>query len=183
VEKENPGQLGHNGADEGFQALLTMNSETGKGLAIMADSDNGIAVADLVLRRVAELYAWNYKFGGPPPALVIVAKVRGVQAALDRYVELKKAGDLQGEAAEATLNRLGYTLLYSGQGQEKDAITVFQRNIQEFPASSNVYDSLGEAYMKVGQKDLAIANYEKSLQLNPKNQNAVDRLKKLREQK
>lgn len=183
VEKENPGQFGHNGADEGFQALLTMNSETGKGVAIMADSDNGIAVADLVLRRVAEIYAWNYKFGGPPPALMIVAKVRGVQAALDRYAELTKAGDLQGEAAEATLNRLGYSLLYSGQGQEKDAITVFQRNIQEFPASSNVYDSLGEAYMKVGQKDLAIANYEKSLQLNPKNQNAVERLKKLKEQK
>jgi cytochrome c-type biogenesis protein CcmH/NrfG len=42
---------------------------------------------------------------------------------------------------------------------------------------------LGEAYMKVGQKDLAIANYEKSLQLNPKNQNAVERLKKLRSPK
>ena len=34
--------------------------------------------------------------------------------------------------------------------------------------------------MKAGQKDLAIANYEKSLQLDPKNQNAVDMLKKLK---
>jgi cytochrome c-type biogenesis protein CcmH/NrfG len=68
-------------------------------------------------------------------------------------------------------------------GHEQDAITVFQRNVQEFPASSNVYDSLGEAYMKVGQKDLAIANYEKSLQLNPKNQNAVEHLKELRSPK
>jgi len=79
------------------------------------------------------------------------------------------------------LNQLGYTLLYSGH--EKEAITVFQENVQEFPKSSNVYDSLGEAYAKVGEKDLAIANYEKSLQLNPKNQNAVERLKKLREAK
>jgi cytochrome c-type biogenesis protein CcmH/NrfG len=68
--------------------------------------------------------------------------------------------------------------LYSGH--EQDAVTVFKRNVQEFPASSNVYDSLGEAYMKVGEKDLAIANYEKSLQLDPKNQNAVEQLKKLR---
>jgi len=60
---------------------------------------------------------------------------------------------------------------------------VFQRNVQEFPRSSNVYDSLGEAYAKVGEKDLAIENYEKSLQLDPKNQNAVERLKKLRETK
>ncbi len=37
LDKDNPGQFGHNGADEGFQALLTMNSETGKGVAIMAD--------------------------------------------------------------------------------------------------------------------------------------------------
>jgi len=43
-----------------------------------------------------------------------------------------------------------------------------------------VYDSLGEAYMKADKKDLAIANYEKSLQLDPKNQNAVEQLKKLR---
>ncbi|HYL82899.1 MAG TPA: serine hydrolase [Candidatus Angelobacter sp.] len=178
VEKANPGQFGHNGADEGFQALLTMNSETGKGLAIMADSDNGLNVANLVLRRVAKEYAWNYKFGSEMPALVIVARVRGTQAALDRYAALKNAGELAGEHAEGALNQLGYTLLYSGH--EKEAIQIFQRNVQEFPQSSNVYDSLGEAYMKVGEKDLAIANYEKSLQLDPKNQNAVEQLKKLR---
>jgi len=37
--------------------------------------------------------------------------------------------------------------------------------------------------MKADQKDLAIQNYELSLQLDPKNQNAVDRLKKLKETK
>jgi cytochrome c-type biogenesis protein CcmH/NrfG len=42
---------------------------------------------------------------------------------------------------------------------------------------------LGEAYMKTGQKALAIANYEKSLELNPKNQNGVDMLKKLKDSK
>lgn len=182
VEKENPGQFGHGGADEGFQALLTMNSETGKGVAIMADSDNGITVADYVLRRVAQEYAWNYKFeGGEAPNLRIIAGVRGAQAALDRYAGMRKTGELQGERAEASLNQLGYSLLYSGH--EKDAVTVFQKNVQEFPQSSNVYDSLGEAYAKVGEKDLAIANYEKSLQLDPKNKNAVERLKKLRETK
>ncbi|HEY6945129.1 MAG TPA: serine hydrolase [Candidatus Acidoferrum sp.] len=181
VEKENPGQFGHDGADEGFQALLTMNSETGKGVAIMADSDNGIAVASYVLRRVAQEYAWNYKFGRETPSLVILARVRGVQAALDRYAELRKSGELTNEHAEGTINQLGYSLLYSGH--EKDAIRVFQQNVQEFPQSSNVYDSLGEAYMVAGEKDLAITNYQKSLQLDPKNQNAVERLKKLRETK
>jgi predicted transcriptional regulator YdeE len=78
---------------------------------------------------------------------------------------------------EGAMNGLGYRLLYSGK--EDDAIEVFRRNVQEYPQSGNVYDSLAEAYMKVGQKDLAIQNYEKSLQLNPANENAVERLKKL----
>jgi cytochrome c-type biogenesis protein CcmH/NrfG len=42
-----------------------------------------------------------------------------------------------------------------------------------------VYDSLGEAYMAQGEKELAIANYKKSLELDPKNNNAVEMLKKL----
>ena len=63
MDKANPGQFGHNGADEGFQALLTMNAESGKGVAIMANSDNGIAVADFLLRSVAKEYAGTTKPG------------------------------------------------------------------------------------------------------------------------
>ena len=144
----------------------------------MADSDNGIAVGDLLLRRVAKEYAWNYKFSGPPQTLALIARLRGTPAALNRYTELKKAGAPQEEVSEGTLNWLGYTLLFSGQGQ--DAITVFQRNAQEHPQSSNVWDSLAEAYIKTGQTSLAIQNYEKALQLDPKNKDAADQLKKLR---
>jgi cytochrome c-type biogenesis protein CcmH/NrfG len=59
-------------------------------------------------------------------------------------------------------------------------VQVFERNVKEHPQSSNVYDSLGEAYMMGGQKESAIQNYEKSLELNPKNDNAKERLKKLK---
>jgi len=180
VEEQNPGVFGHNGADEGFQALLTMNWQTGNGVAIMADSDNGIAVADLLLRSVAKEYSWNYKAEMLHP-LVLIAKLRGAQAALDRYTELKKSGAIDAETGERELNQVGYTLLYGGH--EQDAITVFQRNVEDYPQSWNSYDSLGEAYMKTGQKDLAIKNYEKSLELNPKNENGDEMLKKLREMK
>ena len=185
LEKENPGQFGHDGSDEGFQAMLTMNWQTGNGLAIMADSDSGISAANYVVRRVVQEFGWNYKIEQEMPTLVIIARARGTQAALDRYAELKKSGELTGERAEKAINQLGYTLLYSlsYSGHEQDAIRVFQQNVQDFPQSSNVYDSLGEAYMKVGEKDLAITNYEKSLQLDPKNQNAVAQLKKLKEPK
>ena len=61
-----------------------------------------------------------------------------------------------------------------------DAISVFQINVRRFPASANVYDSLGEAYMIAGDRTNAIANYQRSLELDPKNTNAAAMLEKLR---
>lgn len=178
MEKDNPGQFGHNGADEGFQALLSMNADTGNGLAIMANSANGIQVADLVLRRVAQEYAWDYKMQDDPGNnLFLIASLEGTDVALQRYEELKKSGT-DAKKLEQMVNTLGYQLMFSGM--DSDAVRVFQKNVQEYPQSSNVYDSLGEVYMKIGQKDLAIQNYERSLQMDPKNINAVERLKKLR---
>ena len=65
-------------------------------------------------------------------------------------------------------------------GRVGAAIAVFALNVEKFPTSSNVYDSLGEAYMKAGDNAKAILNYEKSLELNPHNDNAREMLKKLR---
>ena len=76
------------------------------------------------------------------------------------------------------LNTLGYRFLQDGN--IKDAIELFKLNTIAFPESGNVYDSLGEAYLKDGQKDLAIKNYEKSLELDPNNGNAKQVLKKLK---
>jgi Tfp pilus assembly protein PilF len=52
-------------------------------------------------------------------------------------------------------------------------------NRELYPQSANAYDSLAEAYVTKGEKQLAIANYKKSLELNPQNTNAVGMLKKL----
>lgn len=182
LDQPNPGLFGHSGADEGFQALLTMNASTGKGLVIMANSDLGLLAGQLVLRKVADEYSWNQVWGPQPvPTLLLLAKARGSSAALQRYATLKASGVKDSGISEETLNNVGYLLLQEGNLQ--DAIAIFQRNVREYPQSSNVYDSLGESYMNAGQKDLAIANYEKSLQLDPKNENAVRMLKKLKESK
>jgi dienelactone hydrolase/predicted negative regulator of RcsB-dependent stress response len=60
-----------------------------------------------------------------------------------------------------------------------EATDVFKLNVQVSPGSWNAYDSLGEAYMKAGQKQLAIDNYKKSLELNPANDNAKEKLEVL----
>ena len=54
-------------------------------------------------------------------------------------------------------------------------------NVEMNPRSANAYDSLGEAYMMHGDKELAIRNYRKSLELDPGNDNTREMLKKLEE--
>ena len=80
---------------------------------------------------------------------------------------------------EQRLNQVGYGLL-AEPNRVDEAISVFLLNTELFPESSNTWDSLGEAYMEAGQTELAIANYEKSLALDPSNTNAVAMLERLR---
>ena len=79
---------------------------------------------------------------------------------------------------EQHLNAAGYALL--GRDRAKEATELFNFMAEEFPQSANAYDSRGEAYMKAGNKELAIENYEKSLELDPNNRNATEMLKQLR---
>lgn len=72
--------------------------------------------------------------------------------------------------AENEFNRLGYELL--AQNKIPEAIGVFTVNAQMFPDSWNAWDSLGEGYIYADNKDLAVRSYEKSLALNPQNENA-----------
>jgi len=60
-----------------------------------------------------------------------------------------------------------------------EAVTVFKLALEIFPESANLYDSLGEAFMKVGEKNRAIESYQKSLELNPDNENAKKNLDEL----
>ncbi len=79
---------------------------------------------------------------------------------------------------ENAINNAGYSYL---EKEKYDmAIAIFKFNVGKYPGSFNTYDSLGEAYMKSGQKELAVTNYRKSLDLNPDNKNAeemIDRIK------
>jgi tetratricopeptide (TPR) repeat protein len=61
----------------------------------------------------------------------------------------------------------------------EQAVRIFQLNVEAYPNSGNAYDSLAEGYMDDGNKLQAIANYKKSLQLNPANNNAIKMLQKL----
>jgi len=101
----------------------------------------------------------------------------GIDAAIKQYHDLKSTQPAVYNFDKSELNSLGYQLLTNKN--LKDAIRIFQLNVEAYPQSGDVYDSLVEAYMDDGDRRLAIANYQKSLQLDPSNSDAVQMLKKL----
>ncbi len=103
---------------------------------------------------------------------------KGVREAVNAFLEAQKRDDHSLYFSEQKLNQAGYAYLQGGK--VKEAIELFKLNVMAYPDSWNTYDSLAEAYLAVGNKELAIFYYEKSLKLNPGNVNAVNQLKNLK---
>ncbi|HKC25413.1 MAG TPA: DUF2911 domain-containing protein [Thermoanaerobaculia bacterium] len=84
---------------------------------------------------------------------------------LEKKGDAKPAAELRAKAltlaSEQDMNLYGYSLL--GQGKTDEAVEVFKKNVKDHPGSWNVYDSLGEAYAKKGDKAQARASYEKAM--------------------
>ncbi len=100
------------------------------------------------------------------------------EKALAMYQTKKKEDPNFRPTQEQYINSLGYQ--YLGDKNVDAAFEIFKLNVALHPEAFNVYDSLGAVYMGKGQKELAIKNYERSLELNPKNDNALRMLAKLK---
>ncbi|MCG8307581.1 MAG: prolyl oligopeptidase family serine peptidase [Cytophagales bacterium] len=81
---------------------------------------------------------------------------------------------------EGHLNTLGLQLVFNPKTSEQ-GINVFLLAIKLYPNSANLFDSLAEGYLFMSNKEKAIENFGKSLELNAQNQNAINRLKQLKE--
>jgi len=112
-------------------------------------------------------------------ALSKIIDEKNVEAAVAEYRTLKATQMSAYDFGESELNTLGYQLL--GMKKVKEAIEIFKLNIEAYPEAFNPYDSLGEAYMVDGKKELAIKNYAKSLELNPNNFGAIEMLTRIKE--
>jgi tetratricopeptide (TPR) repeat protein len=82
-------------------------------------------------------------------------------------------------SGEQVVNGLGYQFM--SQNKMEEARAAFELNITLFPNSFNAWDSYAEYFMRLGDNPNAIKYYKKSLKLNPYNQSAVEKLKRLQE--
>lgn len=180
IQKTAKGEsLWHWGDNGVFKAFFVVHPSTKAGVVYMTNSENGLSIAREIIAE---------SLGGEQPALdwlkydnydspgLLFERAALSEGAAEACKKFSK--DLaNGSISEPLVNQTGYTLM--GKKKVEDAILVFRKNVELHPASWNTYDSLGEAYMNHGDKDLAVKNYEKSVELNPKNANGEAALKKL----
>ena len=101
---------------------------------------------------------------------------QGFDHAVAIYAAMKKQNP-DFKLDETAVNHWAYDLI--GDGHLAEAVELLKVHVSIYPESSNAYDSLGEAYMKSGQKAAAVDSYKKSLEKDPGNDNAVEKLKEL----
>ena len=176
--KETASAILHGGGINGFNTLLVRLIDN-KHLIVLLNNTGGANLDQMSKAIAAILYDKPYSLPKKSIAELLIKTIsdRGAEQAVRQYRELKAKQASAYDYGEPELNQLGYRLL--AMKKVKEAIEVFKLNMEVYPQSPNVYDSLAEAYMINGDKELAIRNYKKSLELNPQNVNAVEMLKKL----
>ena len=173
-----------------FQVLYPTQSIAYDGyaeaLAIAGDKDSSIAnyqkAIELNLNNVAALRALK-TFGISDPTRLTSPLYReildrGAEAGPKIFADLEKSGQAPGETV---INAVAYNLFRNGRKSE--ALRLFEFNTLTFPQSWNAWDSYGEALQDTGKTELAIRSYRKSVELNPQNKTAIDKLRELEKTK
>ena len=172
--------LWHWGDNGDAKAYVTAFLPEKNAVVYFANGSNGLSITREILDDAIggdhpALAHLNYdRYNSPARALLKEAISKGAAEALQHYLE-RRNGQL---IDESSINQLGYVLI--GMKRIDDAILIFTQNTVDYPQSWNVWDSLAEAYMDKGDKEKAIADYERSLRLNPGNTNGAEQLKKLK---
>ena len=180
-QKSEVATISHNGGINGFATLLSRMPEK-QDLIVLLDNTSRGDKLEAIKLGIADIL---HGIPAPAPKLSLIDELMktiissDVQRAIAQYRQLKASDPAKYDFRESELNNLGYMLLT--RGRAADAVEILKLNVELFPKSSNVYDSLGEAYAAAGNRAMAIENYRKSVELDPKNTNGVEALQRLQQ--
>ncbi len=168
--------IGHGGGINGFSTIITRIPQD-KSSIILLNNTRSAPLGEITVAISGILYGKPYEFPKKSLSDAVYSEIidKDLKAGLAFFEKNKEAKEYSFDETE--MNVIGYRLLQAGKKQEAEA--VFNLNMEAFPTSFNVYDSYAEALMEQGKNELAIANYKKSVEMNPNNQNGIDMLKKL----
>jgi hypothetical protein len=110
------------------------------------------------------------------------AAASGAPAGVAKYKELREKyfGGQSYDFTEAGL--IAVARRAQAAGKLDDALAYLQANLEYFPKSSRTYQAMAQAHNAKGDKDGAIKDLEKAVELDPNNQQAQGQLKQLKGQ-
>ena len=156
------------GLEDGFHQLKQILAKNqAKGFEWEAlelpDEDHGSVVLRSHYAALRKIYdGWQM-----PRDPMTGAVTGGLKAVDDHYSKMSAKFKYKLDPPEALINQVGYQHLFANENDE--AIRVLKIQVERYPNSANPYDSLGEAYEKIGRLDLATPLYEKAQALGKQN--------------
>ncbi|MDZ7624965.1 MAG: serine hydrolase [Ignavibacteriaceae bacterium] len=165
------------GGSPGWNAIYNLNFAGKYTVIILSNIDQG---AQRINKQIDDILLGKDVTPLVPSADKVVLEIikeKGADYFTKNYEEALKGISIDNDRI---LNSLGY--IFFQQGKTEEAISVFTVNTKLFPDIANTFDSLGEAYLKAGNKELAIENYMKAFEMDPNNKNAEKILKDLTRQ-
>src|ERR1044072_2983004 len=129
----------------------------------LADEDHGSVVLRSHYFGLRKIYD-GWQAPRDPQSGAITGGLAGVDA---HYKKLSEKFGYPIPVPENLINQIGYQSL--GNGKPDEAIAAFKTNVERYPGSANVYDSLAEAYERGGRIDLAEPLYDKARVLGQQN--------------
>lgn len=166
----------HDGSITGLTSILMHNIDKNQTVILLSNSASPMFTLSNAISQLI-----NNK-----PYVIPVQNLSRVYGSLLEAGNKEKANQLIEEylknpsgynATERDFNRLGYQFL---RLQKNDnSLQTFASAVLIFPKSSNIYDSYGETLLQCGKKEDAIKMYQKSVELNPDNENGKKVLKEL----
>lgn len=172
LTKPRPG--GHSAVGSTGGSRSAFNVYLGDDLAVIILTNLPGAAPENFIDEVAGCYNPAIPASDPISYLRTQLAAKGFDKAIPLYEAAHKK-DAGFQVMEEDLNDWAYRVM--SFGSVKDALELFKLNMLVYPMSWNVYDSYGEALYKTGNTTEAIKMYEKSLALNPENENAKHMLK------
>jgi CubicO group peptidase (beta-lactamase class C family) len=164
----------------GFQALMVRIPDARRTIILLSNVRSMVWRFDdfaIAIGRILDGLPFAMPKESVAEAIAASVSRENDAATVAREFDRMRADTARYSLSEPEINRLGYFFL--SRGATARATEIFTLNVQAFPKSANVYDSLGEAQLAVGDTAQAIANYRKSLALDPGNSNAVTILKRI----
>lgn len=166
-------RLRTSGGTFGFSSYIEMYPDLDYGIVLLANRPGETQNQLQELANTALEEIW-----GKPPVLAALegALQSGGYRNVGRTVAEVRRKHPELHLTEGYVNQWGYRLLAD---KPEWALGLFQYNAEQWPKSWNAFDSLAEAYEKLGDAVRALDNYKRSLELDPSNKNAVEHLRKL----